>query len=242
MSIPYIPCPTRTVTFTISLAPGSVTPQLGYFVRWRIYDDSNNPGVWSDYTQTSSTTIQIGGIPRCNRIQIEVKASCGTERFGASTFFTVEPNISYTTVITQSGACSSNGDGVYTLTGTPGQYATIGLEFQGNMQYNNFNSSGGACAWIETSISSLEALTTSATQKSINITGTSNVTMPASSCQISVQFPASGVVTVNTSVKMYNVTSANTSSATLKVLSIGGVATNDSLLVCKAQLQSNNCG
>jgi hypothetical protein len=239
----YTPCPTRTIEFTIALnPPGSTAPLFGYYARWRVFDNSNNPGTWSDYVRTDSTTIQLTGVPRCNTVQIEVKASCSPTQFGASQFFTVAPNIATSTVITAVGTCDNSGGGVYTFTGTPGQYATVGVELSGNIQFNNTNTQSGACAWIETSISSLEATSNSATAKSSSITGTQSIIMVASACQITVQFPASGVVTVNTSVKMYNVVSTNTSTALVKVLTMGNIATNISTTICKAQLSSVNCG
>lgn len=242
MSIAYIPCPTRTFEFDITYN-GTTPPSNGFYARWRIFDDANNPGAWSDYVRTGGTRIIIPGVPRCNTVQIEVKASCGENRFGAFDTRIIAPNIDYTATIEQQGTCDNNGGGVYKVVGPPGISAVIGLSFQGYISWDGTNAPSGSCAWIETSIGSLQAISTAPLpKKSVNITTPQTVIMPPSENQITVQFPADGIVIVNTGVKMYNVASADTSTAQLRVLSINAVTTQIAATICKSRLSSPNCG
>jgi YD repeat-containing protein len=130
----------------------------------------------------------------------------------------------------QQGVCTPGlGTGTYTMVGNTGDQVVLELTFSGQLQWNGSANGSGA------NISLSSGTACSSSTPHYNTTGTINF---STSCNISFIMP-SGSVTINTTAILNNSSNNSASGATLKVLSVNGVANNFGINVCKGNSSGN---
>jgi hypothetical protein len=212
-----------TLTFTAPV----VAPSNGYRVRWRsIIDETVVPNIVTPYTEFyynegSGGAITINGVPRCCKVEVELTASCSNGQFGTPQTQTIAANATYTATLTT--VSCANGDGIYRLSGTPGQIAVVRLQYGGSIAHNGTN---GTCAYLFGKItsgnSSSEGTSYSTPIGSTSPTTVSMVTAP----QISVTIPSQGNAEIQTRLVAYNAVSTSGTLASLQLVSIDNQPVN----------------
>ena len=218
--IAVCPCSTSR-SVTLNFTPPNPAPLGGYHVRWRIIDSNGLRGVWNESTHNTSPIV-LSGIPACCAIEGEIKSSCGigpdgTTLFGPITNFTAPATATYTASIAV--VSCTNGNGSYTLTGTPGQSVKVRLNMGGSITHNNVN---GNCAWLYGRVSGGGSFSSGVS--SGTTPGGTSVQQLSSSVEIIVQIPSTGNVNLITEAKVYNATSLSAVSANLQIVSVDNVS------------------
>lgn len=231
----------RTVKIEAGLVNG-VVPSCGYLIKWWTIDANGNITSVINEVPTSTQVTELVNIPTCFIVRITVQACCGFDQNGNKRYSLpsshVELPIATPSPIVISQVSCTNGQGVYRITGTPGQLVQLRAGFQGSFR---FGGTGGSCAWIE-----LLVTAQGYSGGSRPIAGTTN-TISGDSLEVpdldfAVTIPPAGLVDINITAMGHNVVSLSSSSATLEVVSVDGAPGSVPVTsLCKGTSSTGGC-